>query len=192
MMNTLSKYSNSFMTLFMLVIFSTMVLIASRYPAGARFMPYVLGFPAIALCFLQLFLDARERRVAKQEEGKSDLQKAEEKLSKAVGHEMHFDVGNILLPVDPTMDANVQLRREAIAWGYFLGLIVAIIFFGFHISVPVFLILFLRYRAEASWKMTLGMTAISCFILFFAFEKVLHISLHPGFITDRIMDSIGG
>ena len=54
------------MTLLMLVIFTGMVLVAKRYPAGARFMPFVVGFPAIALCMLQLFLDARERRL-KQE-----------------------------------------------------------------------------------------------------------------------------
>lgn len=192
MMNTLSKYSNSFMTLFMLVVFTTMVIISSRYPAGARFMPYVLGFPAIALCFLQLFLDARERRSVAQSEGKSDVERAEEQVSKAVGHEVHFDVGNILLPVDPTMDPKEQLRREAIAWGYFLGLIVSIIFLGFHFSVPAFLILFLRYRAEQSWKMTLGLTALASFFLFFAFEQVLRISLHTGFITDRILDAFGG
>ena len=76
MMSTLSKYSNSFMTLLMLAIFTSMVIVASRYPAGARFMPFVLGFPAIALCLLQLFLDARERHAAKHAESKSEVEKA--------------------------------------------------------------------------------------------------------------------
>jgi hypothetical protein len=135
MMSTLSKYSNSFLTVLMLVIFSGMLIIASGYPAGARFMPYVLGFPAVALCLL---------------------------------------------------------RREAITWGYFLGFIVGIIFFGFHIAVPVFLITFLRFRANAGWLMTLGLTAVACVVLFVAFEQVLHIELHKGFITERILDAISG
>jgi|SRR6476620_10932423 len=191
MMSTLSKYSNSFMTLLMLAIFTSMVIVASRYPAGARFMPFVLGFPAIALCLLQLFLDARERHAAKHAESKSEVEKAEEQVSKAVGHAVHFDVGNILMP-GQELEAGEQLRREAIAWGYFLALILGIILFGFHAAVPVFLIAFLRFRANASWKLSLGLTAVASFILFYAFEYVLRISLHNGFITERIMDAIGG
>lgn len=191
MMSTLSRYSNSFMTALMLLIFGSMVYVASGYPAGARFMPFVLGFPAIALCLLQLFLDARERHAAKQAAGKSDVELAEEQVSKAVGHAVHFDVGNILMP-GQELSPREQLRREAIAWSYFLALIAGIIFFGFHATVPIFLIAFLRFRAKANWTMTLGLTAFASFMLFYAFEYVLRISLHNGFITDRIMDAIGG
>jgi hypothetical protein len=193
MMSSITKYSNSFMTLFMLVIFTGMVIIASRYPAGARFMPFVLGFPAIALCLLQLFLDARERRLnnAAPVEQASGVQIAEEQVSRAVGHQVHFDVGDILLP-DQGLPPGEQLRREAIVWGYFLAFILGIILFGFHLSVPVFLVLFLRYRAGVSWRLTLGLTASVCIFLFAVFEYVLRITLHPGFITERITDAIGG
>jgi hypothetical protein len=179
------------MTVFMLVIFSTMVLVASRYPAGARFMPFVLGFPAIALCLLQLFLDARERHRNRQAEGKSDVERAEEAVSRAVGHEVHFDVGNILMAGQDDISPREQLRREGIAWSYFLALIVGIIFFGFHISVPIFLIAFLRLRAKADWLLTLGLTAVASFVLFYAFEHALHMTLHQGFITDRVLDALG-
>ena len=192
MMSTLSRYSNSFMTLLMLAIFASMLIVASRYPAGARFMPFVLGFPALALCFLQLFLDARERHAAKQAAGKSEVEKAEEEVSKAVGHEVHFDVGNILMPGQEDISPREQLRREGVAWAYFLGLIAGIIFFGFHVTVPIFLIAFLRFRAKSSWTMALGLTAFACFVLFYAFEYVLRITLHTGFITDQILERIGG
>jgi Tripartite tricarboxylate transporter TctB family len=193
MMSSITKYSNSFMTLFMLVIFTGMVVIASRYPAGARFMPFVLGFPAIALCLLQLFLDARERRLTNSSNAdpSSEIAKAEEQISRAVGHQVHFDVGDILLP-DQGLPPGEQLRREAIVWGYFLAFILGIILFGFHLSVPIFLVLFLRYRAEVSWRLTIGLTASVCVFLFAVFEYVLRITLHTGFITDRIMDAIGG
>jgi hypothetical protein len=191
MMSTLSKYSNSFLTVLMLVIFTGMLIIASRYPAGARFMPYVLGFPAVALCLLQLFLDARERRRTNQAEGPTDVELAEAQVSRAVGHAVHFDVGDLLAP-EASLDPDERIGREAIAWGYFLAFIAGIVFFGFHLAVPVFLIAFLRFRAKASWLMTLGLTAAACFVLFFAFEQLLHIELHKGFITERILDSISG
>jgi hypothetical protein len=184
------------MTVFMLVVFTGMVLVASRYPAGARFMPFVIGFPAIALCFLQLFLDWRERKRAREgaiaDEGLSDIEKAEAQVSRAAGRPIHFDVGDLLLPQEPGLTPGERLRREGIAWAYFIALIVGVIVFGFHVSVPVFLIVFLRYRAELSWKTTIGATLAASFVLFFAFEKVLHITLHSGFITDRILDAFGG
>jgi hypothetical protein len=186
MMSSITKYSNSFMTLLLLAIFTTMVAISSRYPPGARFMTFVIGFPGIAICVLQLFLDARERRLSKIADERSDLEKAEEKLSSLVGHKVHFDVGHLLLP-EAELDPREQVRREFIAWGYFLGFIAGIILFGFHIAVPVFLIAFLRLRAKASWRMTLGLTAGACVILFVAFEKVLRVSLHTGFITDYFL-----
>jgi hypothetical protein len=168
-----------------------MLIIASRYPAGARFMPYVLGFPAVALCLLQLFLDARERRRINQAEGPSDVELAEAQVSRAVGHAVHFDVGDLLAP-EASMDPRERLRREAITWGYFLAFIAGIVFFGFHLAVPIFLITFLRLRAQASWRQTLVLTAVACFVLFFAFEELLHIELHKGFITERILDMISG
>jgi len=53
------KLSSLAMTLVMLTIFTAFVFIASGYPANARFMPFVVGIPAIGLCILQLVLDAR-------------------------------------------------------------------------------------------------------------------------------------
>ena len=54
--------SRSVMTLAMLGIFVVLVFIASGYPPNARFMPFVVGVPAIGLCILQLVLDQRGRR----------------------------------------------------------------------------------------------------------------------------------
>ena len=43
-----------------------MVAISSTYPAGARFMTFVIGIPAVVLCVLQLVLDIREARHARR------------------------------------------------------------------------------------------------------------------------------
>ena len=48
---------STWLTLIMLVIFTTMVLISLGYPAGARFMPLVVGIPGILLCLGQLVMD---------------------------------------------------------------------------------------------------------------------------------------
>jgi len=70
-------------------------------------------------------------------------------------------------------------------------LIAGIILFGFHIAVPVFLIVFLRLQAKASWRMTLSLTAVATVALFVVFERLLRMSLHTGFITDYVTDLFG-
>jgi hypothetical protein len=53
-------------TLVMLAILVAMVGMAAQYPPDARFMPWVVGIPAIALCLLQL---VRELRAAGEARG---------------------------------------------------------------------------------------------------------------------------
>jgi len=185
--------SNSIMTVLLLAIFSVMVFISSGYPPGARFMTFVVGIPAIVLCLLQLGLDMREwRHVPASGDNRSDFEKAEEEVSRMVGHQLHFDVSHELLAGgDTKLDPRTMLRREIIVWGYFLGLIAGIILFGFHIAVPVFLITFLLLQAKASWRMTLSLTALATVALFVVFERLLRMSLHSGFVTDYITDLFG-
>ena len=61
------------MTILMLTIFVVMVGISSTYPEGARFMTFVVGIPAIAICLLQLALDLYRRRAVESEDSRSAL-----------------------------------------------------------------------------------------------------------------------
>jgi len=187
------NFSNSIMTVALLAIFSVMVAISSTYPAGARFMTFVIGIPAIALCVIQLILDMREwRRVPDVGDERSDFEKAEEQVSRLVGRQVHFDVAHELLAGgDTKLDPKTMVQREVIIWTYFLALIAGIVLFGFHIAVPVFLVAFLRVQAKASWRLTLGLTAFAVAVLFIVFERFLRMSLHSGFITDYITDLFG-
>jgi len=188
MKHSIAKYSNSTMTLGLLAIFVAMVAVSSTYPAGARFMTFVVGLPAIALCLLQLTLDARDRRrTSGGGRGLSELEIAQQQVSQKVGHAVQFDVAGAGLGGDePALDPRTKVLRELAIWGYFLALIAGILLFGFHLTVPVFLVTFLRFQAKAKWTTTLGLTAIASIIIYFAFEKVLRVSLHPGFLADQI------
>jgi hypothetical protein len=192
-MKSLAKYSNSVMTLLFLAIFVMMVALSSGYPAGARFMPFVVGLPAIALCLLQLALDARERRLSQEatDDDVSDFEKAQQQASRAVGRPVHFDVGAMLLP-EKTLEPREKIRRELVAWAYVLGLIGMILLFGFYIAVPLFLFTFLKFQAKAHWLAALGLTAAAGAVLYVAFEEVLRVSLHPGFLTEPVRALLTG
>jgi hypothetical protein len=166
------KAGGSAMTVVMLAIFVAMVIVANGYPAGARFMPFVVGIPAIGLCVLELVLDVRRRR-----ESATALPAAAPPTA-VEDHEA---------PLSPQQ----TLRRELVLWAYFLSLIGGILLFGFWLTIPVFLAAFLRFQAGASWTRALLMSAVTLALLFAVFEQAFRIELHPGFVTEYLQDRLG-
>jgi hypothetical protein len=185
----LAKYSNSTMTLVMLGIFLVLVGVASRYPTQARFMPFVVGIPAILLCLLQLFIDARERRqAAEATDTRTPAEMAEETVSRLVGRPI--DVAHAALPgsAEPPISPEETVRRELVLWGYFLGFIGGILLFGFWVAIPVFLVGFLRFQAKASWRTSLLLGIGGSIALFMMFERGLKVQVHRGFVTEYVLD----
>ena len=180
------------MTLLMLAIFVVMVGISTTYPEGARFMTFVVGIPAIALCILQLVLDLYRGRAA-AEDTRSTMQQAEDQVARIAGRRVQFDLpSENAMFTDTDRDPRETLRREIVVWGYFLALIASVLVFGFRITVPVFLIAFLRFQAGATWRSALLLGGIGAIVMYILFERVLRITLHSGFLTDIVMGWLGG
>lgn len=148
-------------TLIMLAILAAMVGIAAQYSPDSRFMPWVVGIPAIALCLLQLGLDWRAARGSRPAGSHGGAEQSEPPAA---------------------------LRREAAMWGFFLGLVGGILLFGFLVAVPVFVLVFLRTWARASWPLALGLVAAACVILYLVFVQGLNVALHQGFVTQYVLD----
>jgi len=194
MKSTVMKYSNSFMTVIMLAIFVVLVGLASGYPPGARFMPFVIGIPAIVLGLLQLVLDARERRRRETEasDTRSELEKVEEKVARMAGRRVDFQISHEFMQgVGPKFSPEEMVRRETVLWGYFVGFIAGIMVFGFWAAIPVFLVAFLRFQAKSSWLFALGLGMGASLLMYFGFARGLGVVLHTGFITDYVLDLLG-
>lgn len=146
------------MTWVMLAICVAMVGIASQYPPDARFMPFIVGIPAIALCLLQLVLDFRASR-------RNQV---------------------------PAVGGGVELRRELLMWAYFIALVGGILLLGFLVTIPAFVLVFLRHWARASWRFALGLTAAASVILYLVLVQVLGVALHPGFVTEYVLNRFSG
>lgn len=176
------------MTLTMLAIFTVMVGVASTYPAEARFMPFVVGIPAIALCLLQLALDLRRRRSPTVDPTEDPLKQAEDQVARATGRRVAFDMpSENAMFTEPTLDERTRVHREIVVWGYFLGLIAGILLLGFRVAVPVFLVAFLRFQAGASWRNALLYGGLGALAMYLLFERLLRVSLHTGFLVDLIV-----
>jgi tripartite tricarboxylate transporter TctB family protein len=192
----MSYVQRSTMTLVMLLIFVTMVWIASSYPANSRFMPFVVGIPAIGLCLLQLVLDARERRRESQRlDAQGRFEKAEESISRIAGRKVDFEVAHEPLPIteaEPEIPRPELVRREIVLWVWFLGFISSILLLGFWLTIPVFLVAFLRFQAGASWRNALLLGLGASALLMYVFEMVFRIEVHPGFFTEYIRERLQG
>ena len=88
------------------------------------------------------------------------------------------------VPVDTL--AGPVITQEVALIGYATGLILAILFLGFWIAIPIFLAAFLRYRERESWTFTLAITAGGWVILFVLFDTILGILVHQGFFNKAL------
>lgn len=189
------KSTTFVMNFVMLAIFVTMVGIAATYPPQARFMPFVVGIPGIALCFLQIFLDlcSVRRRKAEPADDRSDVEKARGEMSRYAGRTIESEATAVtesapdLSSVPPNM-----VGREILIWAYFLGFVGGILVFGFWMVIPVFLFLFLRNEARLPWLRALLFAAVGTTLLYLVVAKLLRVDLFGGFLTTYLLDLLAG
>ncbi len=152
-----------FMSVLMLAIFAAMVAVATQYPPQARFMPLVIGIPGLVLCIYQLIVELRAR--SEPPEVVADGAVARSRAAE-------------------------ERRREVTLWVYFVALITSLILFGFWVTIPVFLTIYLRHAAGESWRFALGLGLAGSGILFLVFHKGLGVVLHGGFITAHLIERL--
>ncbi len=147
------------MSLVMLAIFVGMVGMATAYPAKASLLPFVIGIPGVVLCLIQVVIEVTQARTS--------------------GHD------GPIVPADTLADP--VIKQEVALIFYATGLILGILFLGFWLAIPIFLVAFLRYRERESWTFTLAMTASGWVVLFVLFDTILGILVHQGFLTEALI-----
>ena len=177
------------MTYFMFAVFAVMLYVAFGYPEGARFMPLVVGVPALLLCVLQMVLDQRAAPSAAKD-NRSEMEKAEERVSQMTGRQMEFEAAQIAPGVDVVEnDDGVSANREFLIWGYIIGFVAGILLLGFNIAVPLFLLFYLRREALCSWTRSAVYSAIGCAFILGGLTWGLKLQLHAGFLTGALLGS---
>lgn len=178
------------MTYFMIAIFGIMLYVASTYPPEARFMPLVLGIPALLLCFLQLFLDLRATNT-KTRDDRSEMEKAEARVSQMTGRQMEFEAADIAPAFTVSENPTAVVRsRELLIWGYLLAFIGGILVFGFYVSVPAFLLVYLYKEAKFSIARAAIFSVIGSGVMLGALTWGLKLQLHSGFATSALLDRL--
>ena len=157
---------STWVTVAMLAVFTTMVVMALGFPPNARFMPFVVGLPGIALCLVQLMLDLQGARRSRT------------------------------IPAFPQDGDEVEfgresVRMEVVSWLYFLGFVGGVLLLGFVPTAPVLVALYLRHMAGVRWSRALIAAGATALVLLLVFEGALGFQLFEGFIGGEVMDALG-
>ena len=185
--------SKMLMTAVMLAIFVSMVAIAWGYPPKSRFLPLVIGIPGIVLTLMQLLVDllgSHQPRKSKSKGPGSVFQNVQAALSRRLHRKVDLDIAHEKLTVvvkDRADQSASQLQRELMLFGYFIGLVAGVILFGFWLTIPVFLITFLRLHERDNWMFIISLTTAAWLVIYLIFDRLLEISLHTGFITEYLI-----
>ena len=155
------------MSLVMLTIFTVMVGMAMTYPPETRLLPLVIGIPGMLLGLIQVGVEIRDAR---------------RKAGSAVGDE----AGEQGTGTEDSTPSAVIVKREFVLLAYLAALAVAILLFGFWLTIPVFVIVFLRAHERESWRLTLSLSLGVSAVLYLIFDRLLEIILHQGFVIEYL------
>jgi hypothetical protein len=180
---TMNRFSSA-VTVLMLAIFVTMVAVAATYSEKARFMPLVIGIPAICLCLLQLAMDlrgARRARLAGAVPGPRRDRRPRQ--GDALSAEVPASVAM------PAVLGATSVASEIRTWTYFVAYIGGVLLFGFHVAVPILVAVYLFLEAKLSALVAGFAAAVFSLAVYLMFERLLEFRLHEGFLTERLIDA---
>ncbi len=156
---TFRFHPRSLFTLMVLAVVAFGVYSASEWQIQARLFPWVIGIPALFFCFCQLIADFFERRGADETE---DLR------------------GMMDLPVDRSVPTSVVVSRAVNSLLWIVGLFAGIWLIGFVISIPLFVLLYLKFQAGEPFKVGLVSGATLALLIIGVFHLVLHVPWAEG------------
>jgi TctA family transporter len=157
--------AGSVFTLLIFLIFLAAVIIASDWPFRTRMFPWTIGFAALGLCVIQLFLD---------------LWRAQDPTS------TQDATGVMDLPVDRDVPVAVVARRALAQFGWVFGLFGGVWLVGFLIATPLYVASYLIFQAREKWRTSLLCTALIAILLFGLFHYILNVRwLEPTFAAPQ-------
>ena len=112
-------------------------------------------------------------------------------MSRRVKGDVELDIAHETLQVvaaDRTDASTSRIHREMVFFGYFIGLVAGVLLFGFWLTIPVFLVIFLRLHERENWRFVLALTGAAWLIVYSIFDRLLSIILHEGFITEYLVE----
>ena len=154
------------------IIFVVLILYASTgYPPRARYVPQVIGIFSLICLTIQLVLDcfpALGNRYREVEEVNVFDRNIHGEEAPGVG--------------------GTRLQLEINAFSWLVALLAGLLLFGFLISIPFYILFYLRLQAHISWLKSAIYAVGTWLFVYLIFARLFEIRLYTGFIIDRFLD----
>jgi hypothetical protein len=145
---------NLIFTLVITVLFLAGLYTSREWSIQARLFPWTIGLPALGLCLTQLLMDLWKARKG-QPEPTADDQRIMD------------------LAVDRDVPNQIVVRRATTLFAWILGLFTSIWLVGFLISLPLFVLSYLRLQSRETWRMSLAWTCCTVAFTIGLFHYIL-------------------
>ena len=152
------KTEERLFTIFLLVLALLMAILSVRFSPGPRTLPLIAGICTSAMIVL-LIVMAFSPKIA------SWYQKFEKKP--------------ILTGEDEKSEEKKRMRSVV---GWFSGCMAGIYFFGYLVTIPLYLFVFLKIKEREGWLLSLSLSAVVLGVVYFVFIYLLRIPLHKGIL----------
>jgi hypothetical protein len=143
-------------TLIITVLVAAGLYTSWEWSLQARLFPWTIGIPALALCLIQLFMDLR-------------------KLAKPGLQAIDDDQGIMDLRVDKDVAPALVVRRATNIFAWISGLFASIWLVGFLVSIPLFILFYMRFQSRESLLSSLAWTAVTVGFIIGLFHYILRV-----------------
>ena len=158
--NSLKKLDPSFwLSLFFTVVIALLVGTALRLDWDTRLFPWAIGIPALALAVRQLLIDWRGADANADEQDETPRY-----------------AGVLDIPVDRSISPEETFRHTVKTARWIFAFAFGIWFFGFLVSIPLFVFFYLVYEAQAHKLVGLIIAGLTFLFVWGMFDQLMHIA----------------
>lgn len=143
-------------TIFLLVVMLAMTFLSLGFSSGSRMLPMIAGIASLVLLAFLMLMSLSP--------GVASWYSKLEQHALVKSEKMNLE----------------EKKREIGIVVWFLGCLILIYLIGFLIAMPLFLFLFLKWRAGESWVLSIVVPAAVTAVVYFAFIFILRVPLHAG------------
>jgi len=146
------------MSLCLVGIAAGVVITALKWPLKAALFPMVIGIPLFFMTMAEFFLGLFERKENSVKKPTMDF-----KLSENV-------------------DQTLAMQRTLLTFVWIIGFSLLILFLGFTIAVPLFLLLYLKLQAKERWRISFVLTGLTFGFFWGLFVWLLDMPFQEGLL----------
>lgn len=157
-MNPISFSGKHLMYIFMMVIAGGAVIISLKWPFKTALFPLIIGIPVFFLSFAELLMSLFERKGVGAKQSTLDFKFSED------------------------IDQTIAIRRALLISTWIIGFFILILFLGFPIGTPLFVLLYLKLQGKEKWGISIIMAASVLVFFYGLFIRLLHVSFREGWV----------